>query len=123
MAHQVQFLHGYDIVKVTHAFKMDFHDLSIGRECAAYSLSQTGWHRILLDISNAEFEVTSMDIARILIDMDEKLSKRVRLAIVQRRNIDFDYGGFAKDIEKPLRLTVVEEFNNEKEAIQWLEGN
>jgi hypothetical protein len=100
---------------------MDFHDLSIGRECAAYSICQTGWHRILVDVRNAEFAVTSTEIARLLIDMDEQFSKGVWIAIVQRRHIDLNYGGCAKDIEKPLELTVIEEFNDEQEAIKWLE--
>jgi hypothetical protein len=120
MAYQIRFINDRSIVKICHEGIVDVLEMNTCKNTAIIHLKRLGWNKVLIDITEAEFEVGTLDIADLFKGLENIFSNRAFIAVLQSTKLGFDYGQYSKSIAAEWSNTKLEVFNQENLALRWL---
>ena len=120
MTYEIQLFHKDDIVNVCHTGVIDKFEMNNGKNDSFFQLTSHSWNKILLDLTDAEFQLLLTDVALTFKDLNHKHPAGVFLAVVQPEKMDFDYCQFAKTIAVDWSNFQVEVFIDKGSALEWL---
>lgn len=120
MAYKIQLINDHAIVKIRHQGIVDVSEMNTCKDLAIIHLKRLVWNKVLIDIKDAEFQVGTLDIAKLYKDLDNTFPDRAFIAILQPTKMDFDYGQYSKSIANEWSNAKVEIFNKENSALSWL---
>jgi len=120
MAFQIQLINDHAIVRICHEGIVDVSEMNTCKNTAIIHLKRLGWNKVLIDITDVEFQVGTLDIANLYKSLDNTFSDRALIAVLQPTKIDFDYGQYSKSIATEWSNSKVEIFNQENLALRWL---
>ena len=121
MAYQIQLTNDHNIVRACHKGIVDVAEMNNCKNTAIIHLKKLGWNRVLIDITNAEFQVGTLDIANVYKDLDSMFPEGASIAILQPTKMTFDYGQYSKSIATAWSKTKIEIFVEENLAVRWLD--
>lgn len=121
MAYQIQLINDQKFVRICHKDIVDISEMNHCKNTAIIHLKKLGWNRVLIDITDAEFQVGTLDIANIYKDLDSIFSEGASIAVLQPTQMAFDYGQYSKTIATAWSNTKVEIFVQENLAVKWLD--
>jgi len=120
MIHQFQFINEHHIVRAYQKGIVDVSEMNICKNMTIIHLKRLGWNRILLDLTDTEFQVGTLDVATLYKGLDKILSDGAFMAVLPPQKMDFDYCQYSKSIATEWSNTNVEIFAQEDLAIKWL---
>ena len=121
MAYQIQLINDHNIVRICHKDIVDASEMSNCKTTAIIHLKKLGWNRVLIDLTDAEFQVETVDIANLYKDLDSVFPEGASIAVLQPTKMAFDYGQYSKSIASAWSNTKVEVFVQENFAVRWLD--
>ena len=119
MAYQIQLINDQKFVRICHKDIVDISEMNHCKNTAIIHLKKLGWNRVLIDITDAEFQVGTLDIANMYKDLDSIFSEGASIAVLQPTQMAFDYGQYSKTIATAWSNTKVEIFVQENLAVKW----
>ena len=121
MAYKIQLINDHNIVRICHEGIVDASEMNICKETVIIHLKRLGWNRVLIDLTDAEFQLGTLDIAILYKGLDNLFSDGAFIAVLQPTKMAFDYGQYSKSIATEWSNTKVEIFIQEDLAIKWLQ--
>ena len=120
MTYAIQLFHEDNIVNVCHTGVIDKIEMNTGKNDSFFQLTYHSWNKILLDLTDAEFQLLATDVALTFKDLNHKHPTGVFLAVVKPAKIDFDYCQYAKTIAIAWSNFQIEVFTDKGSALEWL---
>ena len=121
MAYQIQLINDNNIVRAYHKGIVDVSEMNNCKNTAIIHLKKLGWNRVLIDITDAEFQVGTLEIASVYKDLDNIFPEGASIAILQPTKMAFVYGRYSKSIATAWSNTKIEIFVQEDLAVKWLD--
>lgn len=120
MAYQIQLINDHHIVRVCYESIVNVSEMNISKDTAIIHLKRFGWNRVLINITDAEFQLGTLDIADLYRGVGNIFPDDAFLAVLQPTKMDFDYGQYSKAIAAEWSNTKIEVFVQEDLALRWL---
>jgi hypothetical protein len=120
MTYQIHLQQDEQIVHIVHRGAVDPMEMTGGKEGVFFYLRQFGWRKILLDLAVADLQVGATDVAAIFRRIDDAFPAGAFIAVVQPREMAFDFCRFAKSVAEAWSRTQLEVFGDTDAARGWL---
>ena len=120
MAYQIQLINDHNIVRICHKGIVDSSEMNICKNTTIIHLKQLGWNRALIEFTDAEFQIKTLDIANLYKGLDNIFPEGAFIAVLPPTKMVFDYCHYSKSIATEWSNTKVDIFDQEKLAVRWL---